>query len=98
MSVPFTQYLRPHGRKTQITIDRPEDIEIMARAFIESGGWFEAEELTTGHVSLTAVRNDKEGEPNDIAIELVMNGPGVPSAGDRLIRKALMVSSFAEEA
>jgi hypothetical protein len=83
MTIPFTQYLRPDGRPTPVEIDRPEDIERMAQRFIDAGGRFECEHLTTGHASLTATWN---GE--DIAIEVVGNGPEVPAAVDRLVASA----------
>lgn len=84
--VPFTQYLRPDGRKRQEFIVRPADICAKAQAFIDSGGWFECEVLTTGHVSLTACAN-VDDEPQDIDIEVVQNGPGVGEAVDRLIER-----------
>lgn len=90
MSIPFTQYLLPHGRKASTSIDMPDDVEAMAQRFIEAGGWFESEMLTDlEHVSLTACWNTDDG-PNDIAIEVVRNGPDVPVAVDRLVRKAVV--------
>jgi hypothetical protein len=83
MTIPFTQYLRPNGRKRPVEIDRPEEIEAIAHRFIESGGRYECEELTTGHASLTAVKFDR-----DVCIELCMNGPAVPAAVDALVRKS----------
>ena len=87
MSIPFTQHLRPNGRKSPIEIDMPEDIEKLARSFIERGGWFDCEVLTTGDVSLTAgfVVN---AEPQDIAIRIVPNGPGIDGAVESLVREA----------
>lgn len=82
--IPFTQYLRPDGRRTAVEIDRPDDIEQRARRFIEAGGRFECEHLTTGHVSLTAVWKDE-----DAAIEVVANGPEVPAAVDRLVVRVM---------
>lgn len=85
MSVPFTQYLRPDGRKRAQEIDRTPEVEALARGFIGAGGYFEIEELRTGHVSLTAGMN---GE--DLAIELEDNQPGlVGPAVDRLVRRAV---------
>jgi hypothetical protein len=65
----------------------PEEIEQLAHQFIERGGWFDCEELTTGHVSLTAgfVVDD---EPEDIAIEVCDNGPPVVAAVEKLVRAA----------
>jgi len=81
MVIPFTQYLRPHGEQRAVNIERPPEIEGMARLFIASGGRFEVEELTTGEASLTAVKFGR-----DVAIEVVPNGPDVPAAVDRLVR------------
>lgn len=87
MSIPFTQYMRPDGRKVPVSIDMPDDIEALATEFIERGGWFDVEHLSTGHVSLTAgfVVDD---EPQDIAIRVVKNGPPVVSAVEALVREA----------
>lgn len=86
--IPFTQYLRPNGRKAQVSIERPPEVTALAQQFIRVGGWFECEELTTGHVSLTACMVVDE-EPDDIEIEIVQNGPDVPNAVDRLVRAAI---------
>ena len=63
MSIPFTQYLLPNGQRRAQQIDRPADIESLAEKFIASGGRYECEVLTTGHVSFTAV---KEIDPDDV--------------------------------
>jgi hypothetical protein len=86
MSIPFTQYLRPNGERRAAEIDMPAEIEELAREFIDGGGYFECEELVTGHVSFTAGHaSEKE---RDVAIEVVRNGPHVPAAVARLVRKA----------
>lgn len=88
MSIPFTQYLRPHGRPVPVTIDMPDEIENMAETFIKRGGSFECEVLAYGNmVSLTACYPTPHGQ-DDIAIEVVVNGPAVPAAVERLVRKA----------
>jgi len=88
MSIPFTQFLRPNGRRRPTEIDMPSEIEDLAKSFIEAGGWFECEELTTGHASLTACWKDDQEGSKDIAIEVVENGPPVVEAVERLVRKA----------
>lgn len=88
MSITFTQYLRPNGRKRRTKIDRPPDIEELANQFIAAGGWYESEELNTGHASLTACFV-VDNEQKDIAIEVCKNGPEVPAAVDRLVRKSI---------
>lgn len=88
MPIPFTQYLRPDGRKRAEVIDMPPDIEALADQFMASGGWYECEVLGTGHVSLTACMNRPDGD-NDIAIELCANGPPVVEAVEKLVRKSV---------
>ena len=85
--IPFTQYLRPDGRKRPCWIDMPPEVEALAFGFIDRGGWFEVEELTTGHASLTACRM-VDDEPQDIAIRVVENGPPVVPAVEALVREA----------
>lgn len=78
--IPFTQFLRPNGRQIEVTIERPEVIEAKARAIIAAGYRFEVEELMDGTASFTI----SDGE-DDVAMELVKNGPGVPATVDKLV-------------
>lgn len=82
MSIQFTQYTLPHGRRSTTEIERGADVEAKAREIIAAGYRFECELLRTGHVSLT-ITDPNEGE--DVAIELVPNGPGVGEAVDKLV-------------
>lgn len=82
-SIPFTQYIPPHGRKKEVSIDRPDEIVSMAMELIQKGYRFECELLSNGQVSLTVVDPMDEG---DVAIEIVSNGPQVDGAVDRLVR------------
>lgn len=79
----FTQYLQPDGRKKQVVTMVSEEIHIMAEAIIEAGNRFECEVLRTSQVSLT-ITNDEFG---DVAFEVVPNGPAVPEAIERMIRR-----------
>lgn len=81
--IPFTQYLRPDGRKRSINIERPAEVEELAMKLVRRGLRLEAEELCTGEVSFTVFDGEK-----DIAIEICPNGPDVPHAVDRLIKDA----------
>jgi hypothetical protein len=83
MAIPFTQYVLPDGRREQIEIVRPEEIEALARKVIAVGGRFECEKLRTGVVSLTCSYNDE-----DIAIELARDEKFMSRAVDRLVRIA----------
>jgi hypothetical protein len=80
--IPFTQYLRPDGRQTDVSIDRPDDISSLATKIIELGYRFECEHLSTGHASLTIA-----GADDDEDIEVVTNGPEVPAAVDRMVKR-----------
>lgn len=94
----FTHYVRPNGRKTDFTIERPERIKAMADVIVAAGYALESEVLRTRYVSMTVERvNDATGECDVIAHELVRNGPGIhdaidgpgiPDAVDRLIEQA----------
>lgn len=80
--IPFTQYLRPNGRTAPVEIGRSAEVEQKAQEIMAAGYRFECEHLTTGHASLTI--HDPRIE-EDVAIEVVPNGPGVPAAVDRLV-------------
>lgn len=80
--IPFTQYLRPNGRRAEVSIDRPAEIATLADRIIERGFRFECEHLSTGHASLTIANDD-----DDHDIEVVTNGPDVPVAVDRMVRR-----------
>lgn len=88
MAIPFTQYLLPNGKKREERIERPAEIEALARQFIEAGGRYECEMLTTGEVSLTAVYA-VDDEPEDVEIEVCQNGPDVPLRVDDLVRRSV---------
>lgn len=89
MAIPFTQYVLPHGRKRAESIERPPEIETLAHKFINGGGWYECEVLTTGHVSFTACLNTDEDGPQDIEIVISKNGPEVLDAVDKLVRASV---------
>jgi hypothetical protein len=82
----FTQYLRPNGRKRLVEIERSAEIEQRAKAFIDQGGCFECEELSTGYVSLTA--SHPYCDTGDVSIVIVANGPPIEEGVDRLVNKA----------
>lgn len=86
--VTFVQYLRPDGRKKEITIDRPKEIYDKAIALEDGHCALEAEVLTTGQVSFTVEREDQDGEIESLAHEICANGPGIEAVVDRLINKA----------
>jgi hypothetical protein len=81
MSIPFTQFLLPDGRERPEKIDRPAEIEAMATSFIEAGGRYTCEILSTGEVSLAAEIRDE-----DIACIVCPNAVGVALHVDNLVR------------
>ena len=85
MSIPFTQYLLPNGRKRPITIERPAAIEAQAQALLGRGCVFEVEVLRTGEISLEALGPESDGDRETLSVEIVENGPEVPDAVDRLV-------------
>lgn len=87
MSIPFTQYLRPDGRRQQVSVERSPEIEAIAQEIRAKGYVFTCEVLLTGQVSL-AVESPHEDE-GDIDIEIVQNGPGVGEAVDKLVKRVI---------
>lgn len=88
MDVAFTQYLRPHGERRPVLIDRSPDIATVAAGLVTAGCRFDIEVLTTGHVSMTIEQDDAEGETHVLAQRVVPNGPEVPTAVDELVMEA----------
>lgn len=86
MAIPFKQYLRPDGRTRDESIERPAEVETLARQLLEQGVVFECEHLQGDMVALYA--RDRHDEDAEFAMELVDNGPEVPVAVDRLVRDA----------
>ena len=92
-TIPFTQYLRPDGRKRAVEFDVIGNVAEKAKAIIDHGWIFEVEELTTLEASLTVF--DPESEVN-VAIEVVRNGPPIVPAIDRIINEAHKVMTEQE--
>jgi hypothetical protein len=88
VSIPFTQYLMPDGRKRDELVDRPSEIEALAQRFIAAGGKYECEVLGTGHVSITACHPNFDDE-GDIAIKVCSNGPAVLAAVDEVVKNSV---------
>ena len=79
-NVPFTQYLRPDGRKRRVEITVQGDQALGAKKILDNGLVFEIEELTTLEISMT-LSNGEE----DVCIRLCENGPPVMAALKELI-------------
>lgn len=80
--IPFTQFLRPNGKRLAVYVVRPEPVTEKARAIVAAGYVFECEEMMSGIVSFTIVNPRTE---EDVAHELCRNGPAVLVAVDKLI-------------
>lgn len=84
MSIPFTQFLKPDGRKRSVEIDRPAKIEDMATKLYLAGYRFEIEVLQTDEINMETL--DSQGEL--VCGEICANGPPVEQAVDRMITNA----------
>ncbi len=81
MTIPFTQYHLPNGRRTQEEFETDSvAIDRLAQKVIEAGGKFEMEILTTGEVSFTCAARVPDGDGGtyeaDIAMSLCRNEHG----------------------
>jgi hypothetical protein len=86
MTVEVTQYMRPDGRQVRMETDISDAFCAPYQA-IKMRGWrIAAEYLTTGEISITV-----EDEEQDLACEVVTNGPEVPLAIERCIAAAICV-------
>lgn len=91
MSIPFTQFLMPDGRRTKVTIKRSHEIEEMAHKIIATGYSFEIEMCSDYKTISMEIINSKE---RVLAGELCPNGPtqggrlGVPESVDKMVRDA----------
>lgn len=81
--IPFTQYMLPNGRQVDTSFPADDLTHEAAQKIIAQGARFAAEVLRTGAVSLTVEYDD-----DDIAIEVVPNGPEVLSAIVKLVKDA----------
>lgn len=83
MIAKFTQYLRPNGRQVETECKVADDLAEQLNLIQTAGAKLTAEVLMTGIVSFTISDFDSD----DFDMELAPNGPEVPLAIDRLIRR-----------
>lgn len=83
-SIPFTQWLRPDGRRKAVVLDRPPAIARLADDLIADGFHFDIEVIGL-NVSMT-VEGTKVNTP--LAHEVTGNGPQIYAAVDRLVQTA----------
>jgi len=90
MLIPFTQYLRPNGRKTDANIQVGQATGDMAKKLINAGAKFEVEELGTGLVSLECINTNVDEDDYMFCLsgQLVPNGPGMKEAVAELVLEA----------
>jgi hypothetical protein len=88
LSIPFTQFLRPHGRQQHIHIACEPDLEAMAMEIIKRGYVFEIEMLQTGQISMEILKHKPDDDPEVIAGEICVNGPPVVENVAKMVREA----------
>ena len=82
MSILFTQYLRPNGRKQHITIDLDPETEQIAHEMQDFGFYFDIEELQTGMISMTCEHPSLD---DLVSIQVCPNGPGIDQVVKTLV-------------
>lgn len=85
--IPFTQFLLPNGKRTQITFDASslsEDFLDIAWKVIDCGVKYEIEMLRSGQISMEAMYGDDEC----LAGEICENGPIVVTCVEKMILDA----------
>jgi len=85
MTITFIQYFKPDGRTRKIDIDRPLDVDRMARDLVRMGYRFEIEILRTGEVHMSVAMGG-----DDFVSRICENGPMVRDNIDSMIREAHM--------
>lgn len=83
MSIPFTQFMLPNGRRVQVSVDRSSEVEEKAQKLISEGFAFEVEILRNGVVNMDCNRGNVI-----LGQELATNDTDVPEKVDRLVNKA----------
>jgi len=89
VNIPFTQHLRPDGRKRPLTVDAPTELEAEVKKLLEAGVTFSAEVLRTEYAYNIALYIEKGADL--LAMELCPNGPEILEALKRLITRAVAV-------
>ena len=86
-AIPFTQFLRPDGRRTSTVIDMPQEIHDLAQEFIAAGGAYTSELLPGDDVSLCA-EFGVEDERRDVVCVVCFNNSSVPDSVEELVRES----------
>lgn len=91
MDISFTQFLRPHGKKKEVSFFIDPAYDERVKELLAAGFVFEVEQLTTGEVSLeVCMRCDRtaDGEHDTLSMEICDNGPPVLVAVAKLVADA----------
>lgn len=83
--IKFTQYVLPHGKMKEITVEMSEEISTLAQKLVEKGARFEIEVLSTGHIHMDCSFPSDDGP---LSTKLCPNGPGVRLAVEELVKDA----------
>lgn len=73
----LTEYMLPNGRQKLKTVYTTPELEIKAAEMDAKGVYFDFEILRTGQASITAEREDEEGEAQVLSHKICENTPGV---------------------
>lgn len=87
MTIIFTRFSRPNGRRSKVKIDRPTDIDKMARDLVRMGYDFEIEVLRGDEIHMTVSNED-----GDLCSRICENGPQVPISVDSMIVEAHLMA------
>lgn len=91
--IPFTQFLRPDGRRKETGLEATPEVEAKARKLIEAGCVFEIEVLNNDMVSAEVVRERKnpglaDEDPEVVAWAMCPNTAEVPPAIAKMVEEA----------
>lgn len=98
MHVPFTQYLRPSGEPREGGFEVSDEVGAKARELLDKGVHFDAEVLSTGHLSLTAEQDDLDDPVLAIAVFAQKSPAQVLGRVEQLITDAALMWSVRSEA
>lgn len=90
MSIAFTQFMLPMGKRVRTTFEASREVEALADELIAAGYRFECEVLRTGHVHIDCCGPALDGTGGDgpLALEVCENGPPVVAAVETVVRVA----------
>lgn len=92
MIIPFTQFMRPHGRPKAVTIECEASQDTLVQDILDVGAKFEVELLNNDVVSMTCELEESESDDEDdiitLAHQLCANNEEVDEALRLLIDNA----------